>query len=153
LFPCILSAVYCILLGTACSTRPPITADLVTASLTDAKTGKVRAGELGWATITELRIETTETEGNKTKVVARIKAEQDKLGVNYKLSARLRLYYEWENRAWALKRVEEEVPWAAKGPREPRPYTQEMEPGGDSGAIQGLLRARKLARRGLNAIP
>lgn len=147
LIPCILSTAYCILLATACATRPPITRDLVTASLTDPKTGKVKAGELGWATLTDLRIETPETEGNRAKVVARVRAEQDELGVHYKLSATLRLHYGWENRTWTLKRIEEALPWTARGPKEPRPYTQETEPGGDSGAIQGLLKARRANQR------
>ena len=135
-----------------CAGKPEITREIVLASLTDPKTGMVTAGNLGWATLTDLRIETPEIDGNKARVLARVKAEQNKLGVHYKLSAALRLHYEWENRVWILKKLEEAQPWVAKGPREPKTYTQEMEPGGDSGAIQGLLKAKKLIRRQLNQI-
>jgi hypothetical protein len=137
----------------SCAKKPAIDRDLVIAGLTDSKTGKVNAGDLGWATMTDLRIEEPEVQGNKAIVLARVKAEQDKQDVLYKLSATLRLRYEWERRTWVLKKLDEITPWVARGPREPRPYTQEMDEGGDSAAIQGLLKAKKLIRRQLNEIP
>ena len=83
-----------------CAGKPEITRDFVVSSITDPKTGKVNAGDLGWAMLNDLRIETPEIEGNRATVLARVKAEQDKLGVLYKLSASLRLHFEWENRTW-----------------------------------------------------
>jgi len=151
--PGMLSTACCLLFLAACAKRPPITADLVIAGLTDSTTGKVKAGNLGSATLTDLRIELPEVQGNEATVVARIKAEQDRFGVNYKLSATLKLHYEMGKQGWELKRTEQVLPWVARGPPEPKPYTQDMDPGGDSGAIQQLLKARKLARQRLNEIP
>jgi hypothetical protein len=151
--PGILSTAYCLLFLTACAKRPPITADLAIASLTDPTTGKVKAGDLGLATLTDLRIEQPDVQDNEATVVVRIKAEQDRFGVNYKLSATLKQHYEWGKQGWELKRTETALPWVSRGPPEPKPYTQDMDQGGDSGAIQQLLKARKLARQRLNEIP
>jgi hypothetical protein len=136
----------------ACARKPPLTLEVIRPGIAD-RNGIVQAGDLGWATLTDLKTDPPQVEKDKATVVARVKAEQNALGVNYKLSATLKLHYGLSKQGWELKRTEQVVPWVSRGPPQPKRYTQEMEPGGDSGAIQGLLRARKLARRGLNAIP
>jgi hypothetical protein len=136
-----------------CAKRPPIDRDFVTASLTDAKSGKLRAGSLGLADLSDVRILDNKTQGNKSVVVAEVKASQDVIGTHYDLSAQLRLHFEWGRSGWELRSTGEVRKWVVRGPRQSRPYTQDMDQGGDSGAIQGLRKARRKAQGSLYSIP
>lgn len=136
-----------------CSRKPDVTADTVQSSLVDPKTGKVHAGSLGLADLSNVEILDNTTQGNKALVLAQVKATQDVLGTHYDLSAQLRLHFEWGRSRWELKSTDEVHKWVARGPRQPRPYTQDLDQGGDSGAIQGLMRAHRKAQGNLYSIP
>ena len=136
-----------------CAKKPPIDSDLVIASLTDPKTGKIGAGSLGLAELSHVQILGNETQGSRAVVVADVKATQDVMGTHYNLSAQLRLHYEWGRSGWELRSTDEIRKWVAHGPMQPRPYTQDMDQGGDSGAIRSLMKTQRKAQGNLYSIP
>ena len=136
-----------------CAKKPPIDSDLVIASLSDAKTGKLQAGSLGWADLSRVEIQDNKTQGNKAVVLVDVKAAQNVMGTLYNLSAQLRLHYEWGRSGWELRSTDETRKWVAHGPGQPKPYTQGMDQGGDSGAIQNLMKAHRKAQGSIYSIP
>jgi len=140
-------------LVTWCGKKPDVTADNVETSLTDPQSGKISAGSHGLADLSRVEILDSKTQGNKAVVLAEVKATQDVMGTHYGLSAQLRLHYEWGRSGWELRSTDETRKWVARGPRQPRPYTQDMDQGGDSGAIQNLMKAHRKAQGSIYSIP
>jgi hypothetical protein len=133
-----------------CAKKPEITVDRIASDLRDAATGKIHASGLGPARLTSIRIVSTDVKGSDAWLVADIHADQTALGVQYALSARVRLRYQWAGKDWELKETSEIKPWTrcVIGKR-----VRSSGNESDSEAVQQLLRARRLARRQLGNIP
>jgi hypothetical protein len=134
-----------------CERRGEITQAQIREDLTHPVTGKVQAARLGWATLKHVRLIRTETRGNQSSALVDVTAEQNDLGTQYALSARLRLHYVGRGREWELKTTETVKEWTRRavstGKRKP------SDQGSDSAAIEELLHVKKLVRRELDAIP
>ena len=149
-----------LLVAVGCVRKTEITRDRVISELTDSATRKVRAANLGWASLTDVRIIKQEMSGNAASVDADVKADQTALGTRYELSARLRLHYQWKGKSWELTEIEEIRKWRQRStePREAVPGVREPGSGsrvpslGDS-AIDQLQRAKRLARRNIYSLP
>jgi hypothetical protein len=140
-----------------CAKKTGITTDRIWDDLTDTLTGKIQAGNLGWATPTSIRTVKGEAGERETMLTVDIKAEQNTLSAHYDLSARLRLHYQWQDRNWVLHQTEEVRKWRQSSNETPEPGQRKVNPQeeplpGDS-AVEQLQRARRLTRRGLYSLP
>jgi hypothetical protein len=134
--------------------RPEIAHDRLAGDIVDKATGKVHAGDLGWASLKEVKVLGPETKSDQAVLLADVTAEQSALGERSTLTARLRLRYEWRKRQWALSGVEEVRKWSVKEPKPAEPGRPELgENQSDSAAIRGLIRAKQAARRNLGGVP